>query len=114
MNDRNPVVLCLAAGWAALLVLPWYAVAPGFWSFAWIGSLGMPEAAPAFLQAALFDRPWLWPVILVLTPPLFVLGRRRDDGAAAAVLAASGAAGLAWLAIQGFSIGIRGWNFAAL
>lgn len=114
MTKRDPLVFCLAAGWAALLILPWYAVAPGFWSLAWIGRLGSPEAAPALLQAAIHERPWLWPILLAMLPPLLALGRPRDDGTGAAILLGSGAFGLFWLAGEGFSIGIRGWNLAAM
>jgi iron(III) transport system permease protein len=113
-TDRDPLALCLAAGWAAVLILPWYAVPPGFWSFAWLGSLRSAEAAPAFLQAFVFGRPWLWPIILLLVPPLFALRRRPGDPASAAILVACGAAGLAWLAVEGFSIGIKGWSFGWL
>ena len=111
---RDPLVLWLTAGWVALLVLPWYAVDAGFWSFAWIAALDAPGAAPALLQAALHERVWLWPILLALVPPLFVLARRSNDSAAAAVLIASGGLGLCWLTVEGFAIGIRGWNFAAL
>ena len=114
MRRRDPLLLCLCAGWAALLVLPWYAVAPGFWSFAWIDSLAGREHAPALLQAGMHDRPWLWLLVLAMIPPLFTFGRQRTRGWSAPILIASGVFGLAWLAVQGFSIGIRGWNFAGL
>ena len=111
---RNPLALGIAAGWIAVLLLPWYAVTPGFWSFGWIATLGDPAAAPALLQAVGHGRPWLWPVVLALVPPLLALTRPYDDRRAATVLIASGAFGVAWLLIEGFAIGIRGWNFAFL
>src|SRR5687767_13609909 len=111
---RDPLFLWLAAGWVAVLLLPWYAVDPSFWSFGWLGALAEPATAPAILQATLHGRVWLWPAILAFVPPLLVLKRRRDDATAAAILVASGASGLAWLAIEGFAIGIRGWSFAGL
>ncbi|HWT30287.1 MAG TPA: ABC transporter permease subunit, partial [Propylenella sp.] len=111
---RNPLVFWLAIGLFAVLLLPWYAVAPTFWSFDWATRLAEPGAAPALLQAILHDRLWLWPVLLGFVPPLFMLGRRNDDPAAAAILVASGAFGLAWMAVEGFAIGLRGWNFASL
>lgn len=110
----NPLVLWLAAAWAAVLLLPWYAVDPGFWSFDWIGSYGDPSSAPALFQALLHGRPWLWPVLLALAPPLLVLNRRRDDRVAANVLIASGVFGIGWLVIEGFAIGIRGWSLPSL
>jgi iron(III) transport system permease protein len=111
---RDPLFLWLVAGWVAVLILPWYAVDPSFWSFVWLGALADPATAPAILQATLHGRVWLWPAILAFVPPLLVLKRRRDDATAAAILVASGAFGLAWLAIEGFAIGIRGWSFAGL
>jgi hypothetical protein len=80
---RDPLVLWLAAGWLALIGLPWYAVEAGFWSFEWVGSFAGPDAAPALIQAVLHDRPYLWPVILAFVPPLLVPGRGRTDPAAA-------------------------------
>jgi iron(III) transport system permease protein len=111
---RNPLALCLIAGWLGILLLPWYAVEPSFWSFDWISMFSEPASAPALLQALAHDRPWLWPVILALVAPLFVLGRRQNDAGAATVLILAGAFGIAWLAVEGFSIGIRGWSFAGL
>jgi iron(III) transport system permease protein len=111
---RDPLFLWLAAGWVAVLLLPWYAVDPSFWSFDWLTALGESATAPAILQATLHGRVWLWPAILAFVPPLLVLRRRRDDATASAILLASGACGLAWLAIEGFAIGIRGWSFAGL
>jgi iron(III) transport system permease protein len=111
---RDPLALSLVAGWIGLLALPWYAVAPHFWSFAWLSALGEPGAAPAIIQAAEHGRLQLWPIILALVPPLFVVHRRRDDPTAALVLLLSGAFGFGWLFAQGFAIGLRGWNHDAL
>jgi iron(III) transport system permease protein len=114
VTKRDPLLLCLAAGWAALLLLPWYAVSPSFWSFAWVRGLGAAESASAILQASLHNRIWLWPVALALLAPLLALGRRREEQRAATLLVAAGALGLIWLGIEGFAIGLRGWNVAAL
>jgi len=43
--------------------------------------------------------------------PLFVLNRPKNDPLYAKVLILTGVIGFSWLIIQGFSIGIRGWNF---
>lgn len=106
----DPLILWLAAGWAGVLLLPWYDLVAGFWAFDWVGT---PEGASAALHA-LDGRIWLWPAILALVPPLFALARPRSDPRTAALLVASGAFGLGWLVLEGFSIGLRGWNFPAL
>jgi iron(III) transport system permease protein len=111
---RDPLAVWLALGWFALLLLPWYAVGPGFWSFGWLGGIGSLEAGSAVMQAFFQGRWYLWPVILAFVPPLLAPRRHRDDPAFPGLLAASGAFGLAWLAIEGFAIGIRGWNVPAL
>jgi iron(III) transport system permease protein len=43
-----------------------------------------------------------------------VLGRRKSDPLFARVLLAAGAGGLAYLLLQAFAIGLRGWEFAFL
>ena len=111
---RNLLVPWLLAGWAGVLVLPWYAVEGGFWSFRWVGSLGERGAAPALLHILLYGRVWLIPVIAALVPPLFLLGRRRDDRVATTILIVAGVFGLVWLFAQGFAIGLHGWNFVSL
>jgi iron(III) transport system permease protein len=111
---RNPLALWLVVGWVGLLLLPWYAVEAGFWSFAWVNSFRDPESASAVLQVLSHGRIALLPVVLALAPPLFVLGRRSDDPLAARLLIVCGAFGLAWLFLEGFSIGLHGWNFPVL
>ncbi len=104
----------LVAGWIGVLFLPWYAWGGTFWSFSWIAAIGTPEAAPAILEIIAHGRLWLAPVVLAFVPPLFLLNRQRDDPLANAILIATGAVGLGWLFIQGFAIGLHGWNFATL
>ncbi|MBE9554207.1 MAG: iron ABC transporter permease [Proteobacteria bacterium] len=100
-------------------ILPWYVIEDGFWSFLWGTDSwlfdGWPldgDYAPGILQVALHGKPWLAPVALPLLAPLAVLGRKRSDPVLANVLITAGVAGLAYLALQGFAIGIRGWEYA--
>jgi iron(III) transport system permease protein len=110
------LALCLAMGWAGFLVLPWYAVDGGFWSFEWLvdGYPADDDYAPALVQVLLHGKAWLAPLALFLLPPLALLNRRRSEPAFGRILIACGAAGLAYLLLQGFAIGIRGWQFAWL
>jgi iron(III) transport system permease protein len=95
-------------------ILPWYVIEDGFWSFLWLID-GWPfdgDYAPGLLQTTLHGKLWLAPVALPLLAPLAVLGRQRSDPVLANVLTAAGVAGLAYLLLQGFAIGIRGWEYA--
>ncbi|MBT5630825.1 MAG: iron ABC transporter permease, partial [Oceanospirillaceae bacterium] len=46
-----------------------------------------------------------------LIMPLFAFKREKSDPLYAQILILTGAVGFSWLIIQGFSIGIRGWNY---
>jgi iron(III) transport system permease protein len=109
-QDRLLLAL-LAAGAGGLFLLPWHAIQGGFWTFAWITSYPDANTASAVLLAALFERPWLWPLLLALALPLPALfGHRR----AAALMLAGGIFGISYLFLQGFLIGLRGWSVPAL
>lgn len=100
------VAAWLLAAWASFVLLPWYKVEGGFLSLDW---LARPvDAAPAVLLA-LGGRLWLLPLILPLLLASWLVARRNLYG-----LAAAGAAGLAWLTVEGFSIIHSGWGFGWL
>lgn len=104
----------LAVGGAGFLVLPWFAIEDGFWSFEWLAN-GYPLApgfAPAVVHATAGGRTWLAPVALFLLAPLVAVGGGWSRTARAGVLIFSGAGGLGWVALQGFAIGVNGWEFA--
>ncbi|TPL35739.1 iron ABC transporter permease [Mesorhizobium sp. B2-4-1] len=96
----------LALAWASFIVLPWYKVEGGLLSFDWLARPA--EAAPAILLS-LNGRLWLLPLILPLLLASWLVARRNLPA-----LAVAGAAGLAWLAVEGFSIIHSGWGFAWL
>ena len=110
------LLLWLAVGWAGFAVFPWYVIDDGFWSLGWLLN-GFPfdsDTAPAAFLLAQGQKPWLAPVIFFLGLPLLALGRRKSDPVFAKVLLFAGIGGLAFLTVQGFAIGIRGWNGAML
>lgn len=112
---NRPAALWLAVGWGGFTLLPWYGVEDGFWSFTWLS--GYPagaDAAPALMQVLLMDRWWLAPLVAALAGPLVVLWRQRTDPRFSTVLLATGSFGIVWLLIQGFSIGISGWEYPFL
>ena len=112
--DRT-VRLWLVVGWIGYAILPWYGI-DGFWSFEWLfDDYPLDEdSEPAILQALLNGKWWIAPIIPPLLAPLALIGRRRSEPAFANILTAIGLAGLGAVLLQGFAIGLRGWQFAAL
>ncbi|ESX83879.1 iron ABC transporter permease [Mesorhizobium sp. LSHC412B00] len=94
------------AAWASFVLLPWYKVEGGFLSFDW---LAQPADATPAIMLALGGRPWLLPIILPLLLASWLVARNNPKS-----LAVAGAAGLLWLAIEGFSIIHSGWGFGLL
>ncbi|MER8656860.1 iron ABC transporter permease [Mesorhizobium sp. M0847] len=94
------------AAWASFVLLPWYKVEGGFLSFDW---LAQPADATPAIMLALGGRPWLLPFVLPLLLASWLVARNNPKS-----LAVAGAAGLLWLAIEGFSIIHSGWGFGLL
>lgn len=106
------LILWIAIGWAGFVLLPWYGVEDGFFSFRWLLD-GYPfddDYAPAAFLIGQGKKLWLAPLILPLAAPLLALRLQKSDPAYARILILSGAIGFAWLIAQGFGIGIRGWT----
>ena len=93
---------------AASALLPWYGVQDDFsWLRAFEAILHDDASANAWMQAAAFQRPWLFvPLIapFVALGGLF-LGARRTQ---AFVLLGSAAIGLAGMLGAGYAIGVQG------
>ncbi len=109
--DRS-LRLWLAVGWIGFAVFPWYVIEDGFWGLSWLAD-GFPfdsDTAPAAFLLAMGEKIWLAPVIFFLGLPLLALGRRKTDPVFAKILLIAGIGGLTYLTVQGFAIGIRGWN----
>jgi iron(III) transport system permease protein len=115
MTDRRgSIAFWLAVGAAGFLLLPWYALQDSVFLFRWVPHFGTKEAAPAWLQASLHGRIWLWPpgALLALAGLLLAPGLARATRANA--LIAIGAAGVAFFFVQGFAIGPTGWYYESL
>lgn len=107
------LVFWILAGWVGFLLLPWYGVEDGFFSFGWLFD-GYPfddDYAPAAFLIGQGEKLWLGPLIFPLAAPLLIIGRKKSDPAYAIVLILAGASGFGWLIAQGFGIGIRGFTF---
>lgn len=108
--------LWLAVGLLASLLLPWYGIEDGFFSFEWMVSdyLFDTDYAPLFWLLIMGEKSWLAPLILpFLISGLAVL---MPDGSRLKthLFLIGGGLGLFWLMAQGLAIGIRGWQFNGL
>ena len=115
MDGRTPPVLLfwLAAGWLGLSVLPWYGVEDGFFSFQWLLD-GWPldeDYAPVLSLILQGEKLWLVPLFLPMIVATFAIRVPKTNTGYANLLLLAGALGFAWVIIQGFSIGIRGFNY---
>lgn len=112
-RTTHPILIFwIVAGWVGFFLLPWYGV-EDFFTFEWLID-GYPfdtDYAPAAFLIGQGEKLWLAPTVLALLAPLAVMRRRKTDPIYAKVLLIAGAFGFGWLVLQGFAIGIRGWNF---
>ncbi|MEM6595899.1 MAG: iron ABC transporter permease [Pseudomonadota bacterium] len=114
-DGRTPPVLLfwLAAGWIGLCVLPWYGVEDGFFSFQWLMD-GWPlddDYAPVLSLILQGEKLWLAPLFLPMIFATFAIRVPKTHKGYANLLLFAGALGFSWVIIQGFSIGIRGFNY---
>ncbi|WP_174840431.1 MULTISPECIES: iron ABC transporter permease [unclassified Ruegeria] len=107
------MIFWIIVGWAGYVLLPWYMVEDGLWSFEWLFN-GYPfdeDFAPALFLIGRGEKLWLAPLLIPLALPILVLGKPKSDPIYAKILILAGALGFGWLIAQGFGIGIRGFNF---
>jgi iron(III) transport system permease protein len=116
-KKAHPVLIFwIIAGWVGYLLVPWYGVEDGFFRFEWLFE-GYPfdtDYAPAAFLLSQGEKLWLAPLLLPLLASLVVLRLRKSDPTYGIILILVGAIGFSILIVQGFSIGIRGFNFAWL
>ena len=111
--SQPTLILWILVGWVSFLLLPWYLVDGGLFSGQWLVD-GYPfdkNYAPAAFLIMQGEKLWLTPLLIPLIMPLFAFKREKSDPLYAKILILTGAIGFSWLIIQGFSIGIRGWNY---
>ncbi|MET0541152.1 MAG: iron ABC transporter permease [Variovorax sp.] len=105
--------LWIALGFAAYLVLPWYAIQDTSWYQAIPQVFGSAEGANGVMQAVTQGRGWLFVGLAGLA--LCAVGALRPAGRAQGRwLLAGGLVGALGLSITGFAIGARGWSFGLL
>lgn len=113
---KHSFIPWLLLGWIGFLLMPWYLLEDGFWSFVWLTD-GYPTDlyyAPAILQGLLGDKLWLLPLALPLIAPLRLISLTKSDPRYSRYLIYSGAFGLIYMMGQGFAIGVSGWQFSGL
>ncbi len=111
-KNHPALIFWIAAGWTAFLFLPWYGI-EDFWTFEWVVD-GYPfdtDYAPAAFLLAQGEKLWLAPMLLPLLLGLLAFGRPKSAPIYSIALVLAGALGFGWLIVQGFAIGIRGYNF---
>ncbi len=121
MTDRphttdKVTAMWIAVGFVGFFLLPWYAIEDGFWSFGWLFD-GYPfdtSYAPGIVQIFAADRIWLAPVALFLISAPVALRHDKTEMIYGAILFWVGAGGLVWVLLQGFAIGIAGWEYRIL
>ncbi len=112
-RDNRRLDVILAAAIVALVALPWYRVRSGFFTFDWLADvLGSETLWPGLMQAAT-GRWQLWPLLALLGLAVALRLTRAPERRGRA-LVAIGAAGIAWMLVEGLSIGLRGWNWGLL
>ncbi len=102
----------LVLGWAGFALLPWHLPPDANW-YDWV--IGYSAQGPrTALGLAWSDGAWwLAPIALPLVVATWPLIRYRREQASG-ILVGAGIGGLALVAIQGFAIGLRGWNWSIL
>ena len=110
------VSLWLAVGFLSSLLLPWYGIEDGFFSFEWMVSdyLLDSDYAPLFWHLLMGEKLWLAPLIMPFIIFALALFAPNDSKLKTYLLLIGGGVGLFWLFAQGLSIGIRGWQFSWL
>ena len=108
--------LWLAVGLFGSLILPWYGIEDGFFSFEWMASdyLFDTDYAPLFWLLLMGEKLWLAPLILPFMISGLALIAKDGSKLKTYLFLFGGGIGLFWLMAQGLAVGIRGWQFDTL
>lgn len=113
---RKPVLLWQLIGLLGVVAMPWYAIEDGFWNFEWLLD-GYPfdsDYAPLLFLIFQGEAIWLWPTAAFLAASSYALRCDKIDPAYAITLLLAGGGGFAYVLLQGFTIGIDGWEYQIL
>ena len=96
-------------GLIGAVLMPWYALHDGFWSFTWVsGIFSDPENASAIAQSLFHGRWWLLVSLLPLGVSALILLLVKDRQKLARLLVIVSVAGLLMIAAQGFIVARTG------
>lgn len=113
MSNRNRRLdFALALGAAAMILLPWYRIERGFFSFSWIAEF-LTDAAAVPAVAQIFGQGRWWLLAALFAVVLAAVARFvTDPERRSRLLVSAGAVGIGFLALQGLAIGLTGWNWS--
>ncbi|WP_456386575.1 ABC transporter permease [Profundibacter sp.] len=105
---RRTVIQWLIVGFVGFILLPWYMVDDGFFTFQWLAAFGEQGNGSALMQVLAHGRFWLFGPLLALLGITAALLMIPDKVKAAKTIAALSAAGIIYTALQGLIIVRRG------
>ena len=108
---RGLVICWVLIGGLGFFIFPWYVTGDGFFSVNWIIEYSFENYGSAIPQAFINKKYWLLPLIIPLFTPLLTLNLNQNSRLYSKIFLYSGLIGIFYFFLQGFSIGIRGWNF---
>ena len=112
--DRQALGIALCA-LLALALLPWHGIEEGFWSLRWLKAYPLaPESAPALFLWFTGRSLWLLPLGLMATAALALALLRPSAAVLARALILLGSLGMAYMLLQGFALGLKGYQWTWL
>ena len=112
--DNKRLDRVLLGSMVALLILPWFRIRSGFFSFDWLGDIFSKQDLWPGLGQAFIGRWQLLPLILLVGAALWLRLARAPSAQRGRNFIWIGALGLLWLSFEGLSLGLRGWNWGLL
>ena len=108
---RGLVICWMLIGGLGFLIFPWYVTGDGFFSINWIREYSLEDYGSVLPQVFINNKYWLLPLTIPLFFPLTTLKLNQNNPLYSKIFLYSGLIGFFYFFLQGFSIGIRGWNF---
>ena len=107
------MILWMAVGMIGFALLPWYGLDSNFFTLSWVFN-GYPfddDVAPALFLVLQGQKLWLAPLGLLLVAPLLSVRRKKSDPLFGFLFIAVGGLGFVYFLLQGFGIGLRGFQW---